>query len=59
MFRSNHMELDNIVLVGWVDQAINQSLTKNNIKLGSRLHVFGLPTPRQWTTKLDLHKFTL
>jgi hypothetical protein len=27
--------------------------------LGSRLYVFGLSTPRQCTTKLDLHKFTL
>jgi hypothetical protein len=33
MFKSNHMELDNMFLVGWVDQAINQSLTKKNIKV--------------------------
>ncbi len=34
MFRSNHMELDKITIVGWVNQAINQSFTKRNIKAG-------------------------
>jgi len=28
MFRSNHMELNKITLVGWVDQALKQSLKK-------------------------------
>jgi hypothetical protein len=28
MFRSNHMEPDKIIIVGWVDQALKQSLTK-------------------------------
>jgi hypothetical protein len=27
--------------------------------LGSRLHVFGPSTPKQWTIRLDLQKFTL
>ncbi len=28
MFRKNHMTLDKITLVGWVDKALEQSLTK-------------------------------
>jgi hypothetical protein len=32
---------------------------KKTSRLHSRLHVFGLSTSRQWTTKLDLQKFTL
>jgi hypothetical protein len=31
MFKSNNMELDKIILVGWVDHVVDQSLTKNNI----------------------------
>jgi len=34
MFKSNHMELDKITLAGCVDQAIDQSLMKKNIKVG-------------------------
>jgi hypothetical protein len=40
MFRNNHMELDKITLIGWVDQAFEQSLTKKNIK--SRFKTTGL-----------------
>jgi len=36
MFRSNHMEPDKIILIGWVDQALEQSLTKKHIKFGFR-----------------------
>ncbi len=32
MARNNYMELDKITLVGCMDQALNQSLTKQNIK---------------------------
>lgn len=31
MFLKNHMELDKITLVGWVDQVLEQSLTKKNL----------------------------
>ncbi len=31
MFKGNNMELDKIILVGWVDHVVDQSLTKNNI----------------------------
>jgi hypothetical protein len=34
MSRNNHMEPDKITLAGWVNQAINQSLIKRNIKVG-------------------------
>ncbi len=39
MFRSNHMvEVDKITLVGWVDQALEQSFTKKKLGLGLKLH---------------------
>ncbi len=34
MVQNNHMEPNKITLVGWVDQALNQSLMKQNIKYG-------------------------
>jgi len=59
MSKNNIMELDKITLVGWVDQAINQSLTKKKSRLGSRLQVFGLSTPKQWTTRFNHKKYTM
>ncbi len=32
MSKSHHMKLDKTILAGWVDQAIDQSFTKKNIK---------------------------
>jgi len=58
-FKSNHMKPYKITLVGWVDQVIDQSLTKKKSRLGSRLQVFGLSTPRQWTTRFEHQKFTM
>jgi hypothetical protein len=34
MVVNRYQELNKITLVGWVDNAIDQSLTKDNIKLG-------------------------
>jgi hypothetical protein len=34
MFISNHMEPNKITIATWVDQALAQSLTKQNIKYG-------------------------
>jgi hypothetical protein len=34
MSKGNHMEPNKIFLARWVDQSINQSLTKKNIKFG-------------------------
>jgi hypothetical protein len=43
MFKSNHMvEVDKITLVGWVDQALEQSFTKKNLGLGLKIHEYGL-----------------
>jgi hypothetical protein len=34
MFRNNHRELNKVTLTCWVDRAFNQSLSKQNIKVG-------------------------
>jgi hypothetical protein len=36
MVRSRFSEHDKITLVGWVDKALNQLLTKQNIKVGCK-----------------------
>ncbi len=46
MFRNNHKELDKITLVGWVDQALEQSLTKKIASLDLRPQLYGLLIPR-------------
>jgi hypothetical protein len=37
MSKSNYMELDKITLIGWVDQALDKSITEQNIKFGFRV----------------------
>jgi hypothetical protein len=37
MFKINHRELHKITLTNWVDQALEQSLTKTTLSLGSEL----------------------
>ncbi len=54
MSRNNHKELNKITLVGWVDQALEQSLTKKISSLDLRPHVYDLLIPRQWTSRLNL-----
>jgi hypothetical protein len=34
MISSNYIELDKIVLIGWVDKALHQTLSRKNIILG-------------------------
>ncbi len=34
MLKNNHRELDNVTLVSWADRIFNQSLSKQNIKVG-------------------------
>jgi hypothetical protein len=34
MFRNNYKKPDKVTLVGWVDKTLNQSLSKQNIKVG-------------------------
>jgi hypothetical protein len=40
MAKALYLELDKVALVAWVDKALQQSLKKENIKLGFR--VFGI-----------------
>jgi hypothetical protein len=40
MSKSNYMELNEINLIGWVDQALDKSITKQNIR--SRFRVIGI-----------------
>jgi len=35
--KSNYMELDRITIIGWVDQALDKSITEQNIKFGCRV----------------------
>jgi hypothetical protein len=42
MSRSNHMEPDKIILARWMDQALEQSLTKKTSSLGLQLQEYGL-----------------
>jgi hypothetical protein len=37
MSKSNYMELDKITLIGWVDQALDKSITEQNIKFGFKV----------------------
>jgi len=34
MFKNNHRDLDKVTLAGWADKTLNQSLSKQNIKIG-------------------------
>ncbi len=45
---SKFNKLDKITLARWVDKALHQSLTKQNIKVGFRLHEYGLSTLNLW-----------
>jgi hypothetical protein len=37
MSKSNYMEPNEINLIGWVDQALDRSITKQNIRFGFRV----------------------
>jgi len=41
---SKFNKLDKITLARWVDKALHQSLTKQNIKVGFKLHEYGFST---------------
>ncbi len=56
MSRSNHMEPNKITLVGWVDQAINQSLTKKNIKVGFKATCIWPFNPKAMDNKIQPSK---
>jgi hypothetical protein len=37
MAKNNYLELDQIIIITWVDKALQQSLKKENIKLGFKV----------------------
>jgi hypothetical protein len=44
--KNNHKQPNKIILARWVDQSINQNLTKKNIKFGFKVIFEGHPTNR-------------
>jgi len=48
MVQNNHMEPNKITLVGWMDQALNQSLMKQNIKYGFGATSIWFYNPKKW-----------
>jgi hypothetical protein len=53
------MEPNNITMVGWVDQTLEQLLTKNTSSLNSRLQIYGFSNSKQWITRLNLNIYAL
>ncbi len=51
------MELDKIILVGWVDHAIDQSFTKKNIKAGFKATCIWPFNPKAMDNKIRPSKF--
>jgi hypothetical protein len=49
------MEANNITMVGWVDQTLEQSLTKNT----SSLQIYSLLNSKQWIARLNLYIYAL
>jgi hypothetical protein len=45
------MELNKITLVGWVDQTLDKSITKQNIRFGFRVIGICLLNPRAMDSK--------
>jgi hypothetical protein len=44
----NHKKRDMATLDNWVDKAVDQSMSKKNIKFGLRLLKFSFLIPRPW-----------
>ncbi len=58
MVKRNYMELNKIILIGWVDHALDHSLTPKKTCLDLMLQVYSPITPRQLTTWLNLRTLT-
>jgi len=54
MSKKNPMELDKITLVGWVNKALKQSLTKKISSLDLRPYVYGPFNPKAMDSKTQL-----
>jgi hypothetical protein len=52
MFKSNYMELDKITLIGWVDHALDKSITEQNIRFGFRVTCIYPLNPRAMDNKI-------
>jgi hypothetical protein len=48
------MEPNEITLVGWVDEALEQSFTKKKVKSRFRATSNDFSTPRQWIARFNL-----
>jgi hypothetical protein len=42
-----------------MNRPIHKYSQRKSSSLGSKLQVFGLSIPKQWTTRLEVQKFTL
>ncbi len=59
MSRNNHMQLDKITLVKWVDKVMEQSLTKKISSLNLGPKIYGISIPKQWKLIFNFYKYTL
>ncbi len=53
MFRINHMEPNNITFTNWVNQVLEHSLTKKNIKFGCKVINIWLFNPKVMDIKIQ------
>jgi len=53
LFKSNYMELNIITLIGWVDQALDKSITEQNIRFGFRVTCIYPLNPRAMDNKIE------
>jgi hypothetical protein len=56
MFRNNHRELNKVTLASWVDRALNQSLSKQNIKVGFKTIGIWPLNPREMDNRSRLNE---
>ncbi len=59
MSKNNHLQLDKITLVKWVDLVMEQSVTKKKSNLNLGPHVYGISIPKQWRLRFNFYKYTL
>jgi hypothetical protein len=52
MSKSNYMELDKLTLGGWVDQTLDKSIMKQNIRFGFKVINIYLLNPKAMDNKI-------